>query len=222
MSPTRWASSQTASVSVRLTSGLGVGVLPRNWATAYAIIGEVEFVMVRIAACIRFLFLGGRAAAKRYVAPFRAIREYRDLAQTSLLHGAAVVLLQQFAHALLRRRVMLLQNQIGDGADDAMPGKVPCRGRHRHRACRPDGEACRSNSAFHVTIPSHVVSELYAGRGRAAYGLRKIGSPAAAGRDFRGASCLRIPAGTDRAAAIPAPRARRNHRARGAGRKTSR
>src|SRR5262245_32925899 len=38
MSPTRWASSHTASVSVRLTSGLGVGALPRNWATAYAII----------------------------------------------------------------------------------------------------------------------------------------------------------------------------------------
>src|SRR6516165_4550368 len=140
MSPTRWASSQTASVSVRLTSGLGVGALPPRW-----------------------------AAAKRYVALFRAIREHRDLAQTSLLHGAAVVLLQQFAHALLRRRVMLLQNQIGDGADDAMPRKVPCRGRHRQRACRPDGEACRSNSAFHVRIPSHVVSQLYAGRGRAAY-----------------------------------------------------
>src|SRR5215813_4212763 len=50
--------------------------------------------------------------------------------------------------------------------------------------------------------------------------LRKIGLPAAADRDFRAASCPRIPAGTDRAAAIPAPRARRNRRARLAGRKT--
>src|SRR5215471_20406918 len=50
--------------------------------------------------------------------------------------------------------------------------------------------------------------------------LRKIGLPAAAGRDFRVAWCLRSPAGTDRAAAIPAPRARRNRRARRAGRGT--
>src|SRR5262249_59828331 len=116
----------------------------------------------------------------------------------------------QFAHALLRRGVMLLQNQIGDGADDAMPGKVPCRGRQRQRARRPDGEACRSNSAFHVRIPSHVASQLYAGRNRAAYGLRKIDSPAAAGRDFRGVSCLRIPAGTDRPPPPPAPPPPRN------------
>src|SRR5262247_375170 len=38
MSPTRCASSQTASVSVRLTSGLAGGVWPRNCATAYPII----------------------------------------------------------------------------------------------------------------------------------------------------------------------------------------
>src|SRR6516162_4444635 len=51
--------------------------------------------------------------------------------------------------------------------------------------------------------------------GREAYRLRKIGLPAAAGRDFRVASCPRTHAGTGRAAVIPAPRARRNHRAAG-------
>ena len=181
-------------------------------------IGEVELVMVRIARRVRFLFLGGRAAAKRHVVLFRAIREHRDLAQTSLRHGAAVVLLQQFAHALLRCWVMLLQDQVGDGADDAMPRIVPCRSRHRHRACRQGGEACRSNSASHVRIPSQVASVT---RSRSCnIRLRKIGWPAAAGRDSRAASCLRSPAGTDRAAAIPAPRARRNRRARREGRGT--
>src|SRR5207245_753683 len=120
--------------------------------------GEVELVMVRIALRVRFLLVGGPATAKRHVARFRAIRQHRDLAQTSLLRAAAVVLLQQLAHALLRRRVVLLQNQVGDGADDAMPRKVPCRSRGRDCARRPGGEACHSNPASHVRAPSLVVS----------------------------------------------------------------
>ncbi len=52
--------------------------------------------------------------------------------------------------------------------------------------------------------------------------VRRTGSPDAAGRDSRAASSLRIRAGTDRAAAAPAPPGRRSRRAHRAGRETSR
>ena len=88
--------------------------------------------VVRIALGVCFFFVRGRAPAKRHIASLGAVREYRDLAEGSPLNRAAVLLVQQFAHALLRRGIMLQQDEIGDRTDDAVPGEVPCPGRRRN------------------------------------------------------------------------------------------
>jgi hypothetical protein len=95
-------------------------------------IGEVEFIVMRIALGVCFFFVRGRAPAKRHIASLGAVREYRDLAEGSPLNRAAVLLVQQFAHALLRRGIVLQQDEIGDRTDDAVPGEVPCPGRRRN------------------------------------------------------------------------------------------
>jgi hypothetical protein len=80
-----------------------------------------------------------------------AVREHRDLAEASQLNRAAVLLLQQFAHALVRRRIVLLQDEIGDRPDNTVTREVPCPGRRRNHC--PDDETGRSNRAPHARAP---------------------------------------------------------------------
>jgi hypothetical protein len=108
---------------------------------------EMKFVMVPIAIRVGFLFIGRRPAAKRHVASLRTVGENRDLTEGSSLDRTAVALFQQFAHALLRHGIMLEQDEVGDRADDAMSGEVPCRSGHRNRCAH--GKAGRSNCAPH-------------------------------------------------------------------------
>ena len=111
---------------------LALGVLALMAGVALFLIQNDLTIVVRIALGVCFFFVRGRAPAKRHIASLGAVREYRDLAEGSPLNRAAVLLVQQFAHALLRRGIVLQQDEIGDRTDDAVPGEVPCPGRRRN------------------------------------------------------------------------------------------
>src|SRR5262249_32777996 len=177
-------------------------------------IGEVEFVMVRIAACIRLLFLGGRAAAKRYVVLFQS-----GNTATSLRLRFSTVPPSFFSSSSLTR--CGVAGSCCCRTRSAMAPTMRCPG--KSHAAAGTGTALAAQTASHAARTLLrmfafllMSSALLCSRSSGIW-LRKIDSPPAAGRDFRVASCLRIPAGTDRAAAIPAPRARRNRQARRAG-----